>query len=134
MGKLPGFWIVRTGTISIPLEDEEELLWTGSCLRLVPRITPWMWGKLFLTNERIVWMTNRELGLLAASTLEIELEYGTEINVSIRSPRWAKHLPSSSFVPFSHRGYYFDIAVGVRQRYYFCAGVREEKFEELTNC
>jgi hypothetical protein len=131
-GRIPVAFVVQTGPVSLPLEDEEELLWAGRCARLVPRIRPWMWGKLFLTNERIVWMTNRELGLLAAPTIEIKLENETEISVNRRSPGWIEHLPSSGLIPFSYRGYYFDITVGDRQIFHFCVAVREEEFEELT--
>jgi hypothetical protein len=71
--------------------------------------------------------------LFAAPTVEVELEHETEIIINVRSPGWTKHLPSNSLIPIpsSYRGYYFDITIGDRRQYHFCAAVGEDEFDEL---
>jgi len=129
--RVPGVFIVDQQGISLNLEDEEELLWSGRCARLVFRPFPWLWGKLFLTNQRLVWMTTQENGLYAAPTIEIDLERTVEISNDSRLPGWTKYLFSNSIPPFPPYGQFFDMTVENGKMYHLCASVAEEEFERL---
>jgi hypothetical protein len=71
-----------------------------------------MWGKLFLTDKRMVWMTVKEFGLMAAARVEIQSGHLAGINTNTESmlTRLSRHLPSTTIFPYSiPKGYFFDV-------------------------
>ena len=139
LSKVPGVFVAGIGTISLDLEDEEELLWSGRCARLaltvftVINISPWLWGRFFLTNKRVVWMTSKELGLAGAPTIKIDFTGEAGVGADAQSPGWTRHLPSNSLgvVPRPPRGYFFNLITGNGKKYHFCTSVKESEFEKL---
>jgi hypothetical protein len=68
--QIPGLLRV-TRSLELMLESEESLRWSGDCRRFVGgRWTPLRFGKLFLTDRRLVWM-NAPAGGYPADDIEI---------------------------------------------------------------
>ena len=92
--QIPGLLQV-TRSLELRLENEESLRWSGACRRYVGgRWTPLRFGKLFLTDRRLVWM-NAPAGGYAADDIEIrsgefhdisfdQLDWPRSVNVLLR--------------------------------------------------
>jgi hypothetical protein len=129
--RVPGLFIVSAEELLLELEDGEELRWSGKCARLVMNVTPWLWGKLLVTDRRVVWMTNKELGLFGATPIEIRSE-SLAIGKNMQAELFwlAKLLPSNNLMFTPPQGYFFGIAASVKKVYWFCT---VEKREELVS-
>lgn len=127
--RVPGIFRV-TSSVSLQIEEEEEVRWSGRCARRVIVPYPWLWGVLFVTDRRIVWMTTREHGLFAPATTEIGFEDQAEIRID-PSIGWTRYLPSNGPFFFPPVGHFFDISVSSGKKYHFCAEVKKGEMEEL---
>jgi hypothetical protein len=128
--KIPGFVVGKLSAISLQLDEGEVLRWSGRCARLVPRPRPWMWGKLFLTDKRMVWMTIKEFGLMAAARVEIQSGHLASINTNAESmlTRLSRHLPSTTILPYSiPKGYFFDAINDSGNKYRLCVKSDQEE-------
>jgi hypothetical protein len=69
---IPGLLRV-TRSLELKLEDGESLRWSGACRRFVGgRWVPLRFGKLFLTDKRLVWL-NAPAGGYPADDIEVRL-------------------------------------------------------------
>lgn len=119
--RIPGLFIVKTGDLTLELKKGEDLVWSCRTARLVFGPTPWLWGKLFVTDERIVWMTTRELGLLAAATVELQPEQLAHVDIETARSSAIRYLPSnSSFLYLPPVGIFVDVTGDAGRKYHFC--------------
>jgi hypothetical protein len=78
-------------------------------------------GKLFVTDERIVWLTSRELGLFAAGAVELQLEQLAHVDIETLRSSAIRYLPSNSyFVLLPPAGIFVDITDDTERKYHFC--------------
>lgn len=134
--RIPGVFIIQgSNALEIELEDDEEILhWSASCTKLAIAPLPyWVWGKLFITDKRIVWMTSRELGLFAAATIEIRAGVRTVVSTKPRSARLTKFLMSNSLPPGPPKGYFFDLITLTEKTHHLCAYIRSEEVSKLLD-
>jgi hypothetical protein len=134
LGKVPGVFSVNFSTISLEPEDGEEIIWSGLCARRalsLVTLSAWIWGKLYVTNIRVVWMGNRELGLMSTPMMEIKLPENSGLVTTVRSPGWTKHLPSNRFGSTPPQGFFFDVTTRKGKKYNFCTSEKEEEFNRL---
>lgn len=123
VSRIPGVWVVHQGELSLALEEGEELRWQGVCAKLGLRFYPWLWGKLFLTNRRLVWMAPAELGLLGSPTMRILTDTITrpeETKESFWYPL-IRLLPANGLlVFFPPKGRFMSVRTNNRHVHYFC--------------
>jgi len=119
--RIPGVFIVGSDGLTLELKEGEDLLWSCRTARLVFGPTPWLWGGLFVTDARIVWLTSRELGLLAAPTVEIQLEQLVQVDIETSRSSAIRYLPSnSSFLYLPPVGIFVDVTDDAGRKYHFC--------------
>jgi hypothetical protein len=69
---VPGLFWTNPRTLSLELESgDEKIRWEGTAARLAVALVPWVGGKLFVTDRRLIWKTSSELGLFGARGVEI---------------------------------------------------------------
>jgi hypothetical protein len=132
--KIPGIFYVSSRDLSLALEDNEELCWSGVCLRLTLSPIPWIVGKLFLTDRRLVWKTPKQLGLGAAPDVEIrsgELAINQYMHAKVSS--LAKLLPANTLFPSLPRGYFFAVATSYKKTYRFCVMGKDKDISEYLD-
>jgi hypothetical protein len=89
LAKIPGIFWIGFGDVALAAEADEEIKSNLSVYRWVKGPWPWRTGVLFMTNKRVVWLTKRELGLEAASEIEITITDLREANY-YTEPLWSK--------------------------------------------
>ena len=103
---IPGLYWINLNTLKLDLWDDESLRWSGVSVRWTHGLAPYRGGKLFVTNRRLVWLTPREIGLLAAPPVEIRAEQLSQIDSDVEQirPRLIRlMLGQSSFTPGRNR-------------------------------
>jgi hypothetical protein len=97
--KIPGLITIGPASVNLQLEDDNEtLLWSGRCARMMNLILPWAWGSLYVTDKRFVWTASTEAGLGAAS--KIELRPDEIVTIKGRVTALTRILPGRSLPPF----------------------------------
>ena len=130
--RIPGIFIVHSRALTLELEESETLLWSCHTARLVFGFMPWLWGKLFVTDKRIVWLTSSELGLFAAPTVELELEQLIHVSVETTRSSAIRYLPSNSyFVAWPPVGVFVDITDDAGRRYHFCVQAEPDQITQV---
>lgn len=127
---IPGLFLISLRELTLTVEDDENYLWSGVCLRLVSGGVPWRGGALFLTNKRLVWMTTRQMAFLAVPRIEIPAGKLKRSYVERESIKSALLRSLASHVLYLHRGYRLTISVADGNSHSFTICTSNDKFME----
>ena len=137
--RVPGLFGSNPKALSLDLVSGEEIRWEGGAARFAVALVPWVGGKLFVTDRRLVWKTSSELGLFGAPRVEIlsedlkDITYQREPQLHYRLRSLPAQFMTMTFLPGSIPfNSFFRITTKSGKSFHF--GVLAEQREEIVGC